>query len=314
MEDHKLKIFCTVADTKSFSKASEIIHLTQPAVSLQIQAIEELFEAKLFDRSSSTVALTPAGEILYKYAREILGLYAAAERDIGEITGLVKGSISVGASTTIGNNLMPSVISDFKKAHPKIKIHLLVGNTKQIVELLCGGNISIGLVEGEVAKYKITVEKLITDELSLIVSPNHPWAKKKEVSMQELTSEPFIFREDGSGTRQMIEKFLSTYGITPHGMNISAVMGSTESIKDGVENGIGVSIVSRWTVRKELKYGGVKTVRFKEGPMLRDFSLIYQKNAINSYATDEFLDYLRKYPYANLLPPASKRNAGPTTV
>ena len=108
MDDHKLKVFCTVAETKSFSKTSEIIHLTQPAVSLQIQALEEIYETKLFDRSSSTVALTPSGEILYKYAKEILNLYASAEKVIGEITGLVKGSISIGASSTIGNYLLPA--------------------------------------------------------------------------------------------------------------------------------------------------------------------------------------------------------------
>ena len=103
MEDHKLKVFCTVAETKSFSKASEIIHLTQPAVSLLVQAIEETYETKLFDRASNTVTLTPAGEMLYRYAKEILNLYAAAEKNIGEIIGFVKGSISVGASSTIGN-------------------------------------------------------------------------------------------------------------------------------------------------------------------------------------------------------------------
>ena len=110
MEDHKLKVFCTVAETKSFSKTSEIIHLTQPAVSLQIQALEEIYETKLFDRSSSTVTLTPAGEVLYKYAKEILSLYANAEKVIGELTGLVKGSISIGASSTIGNHVLPVLV------------------------------------------------------------------------------------------------------------------------------------------------------------------------------------------------------------
>ena len=181
MEDHKLKVFCTVAETKSFSKASEIIHLTQPAVSLQIQALEELYETKIFDRSSNTVVLTPAGEILYRYAKEILSLYAAASKDIGELTGLVKGSISVGASTTIGNHVLPSVIADFKKTHPKIKVHLLVGNTKRIIELLNSGNVDVGLAEGDVTKQKLIVERLIQDELAVIVSSLHPWAKKKEV-------------------------------------------------------------------------------------------------------------------------------------
>jgi DNA-binding transcriptional LysR family regulator len=301
MDDHKLKVFCTVAETRSFSKTSEIIHLTQPAVSLQIQALEEIYETKLFDRSSSTVTLTPAGEILYKYAKEILGLYANVEKVIGEITGLVKGSISIGASSTIGNYLLPGVITDFKKAHLKIKIHLLVGNTKRVVEMLNSGSIDIGLVEGEVSRQKMVVEKLIPDELLLIVPSHHPWAKRKDVPISELTKEPFIFREGGSGTRQMIEMFLSKYGITPNNMKVAMVLGSTEAIKEAVENGLGVSILSRWAVRKEIKYGSLHLVRVKEEKVNRDFSLIVNKNSVSSHAVDEFLTYLRSYPFNKLL-------------
>ncbi|MDP2277416.1 MAG: selenium metabolism-associated LysR family transcriptional regulator [Nitrospirota bacterium] len=301
MEDHKLRVFCTVAETKSFSKASEIIHLTQPAVSLLVQAIEETYETKLFDRASNTVTLTPSGEILYKYAKEILNLYAAAEKNIGEITGFVKGSISVGASSTIGNYLLPGVIADFRKTHPKIKVHLLVGNTKRVVELLNAGNIDIGLVEGDVARQKMVVDKLVADELALIVPPLHPLAKKRNVSIFEITKEPFIFREEGSGTRQVIEKYLGKYSITPQNMMISLVLGSTEAIKESVENGMGLAIVSRWAVRKEIKYGTLKPLSFKEEKMLRDFSLIFQKKAISSHAVDEFLSYLKAYPFDNLL-------------
>lgn len=302
MEDHKLKVFCTVAETKSFSKTSEIIHLTQPAVSLQIQALEEIYETKLFDRSSSTVTLTPAGEVLYKYAKEILSLYANAEKVIGELTGLVKGSISIGASSTLGNYLLPAVITDFKKTHPKIKVHLLVGNTKRVVELLNSGNIDLGLVEGEVTRQKMIVEKLIADELVLIVPAHHPWAKKKEVSISELTKEPFIFREGGSGTRQMIEKFLANHGIAPQDLKISMVLGSTEAIKEAVENGLGVSIVSRWAARKENRYGTLSLLKIKEQKMMRDFSLITNKSAVSSHAVDEFLTYLKAYPFSKLLP------------
>ncbi len=301
MEDHKLKVFCTVAETKSFSKASEIIHLTQPAVSLLVQAIEEIYETKLFDRASNTVTLTPAGEMLYKYAKEILNLYAAAEKNIGEITGFVKGSISLGASSTIGNYLLPGVIADFRKTHPKIKVHLLVGNTKRIVELLNAGNIDIGLVEGDVARQKMVVEKLIADELVLIVSPLHPWAKKKNISVVEIAKEPFIFREEGSGTRQVIEKYLGKYRITPQDMMTSLVLGSTEAIKESVEGTMGIAIVSRWAIRKEMRYGTLKPLSFKEEKMLREFSMIFQKNAISSHAVDEFLSYLKSYPFERLL-------------
>lgn len=301
MDDHKLKVFCTVAETKSFSKTSEIIHLTQPAVSLQIQALEEVYETKLFDRSSSTVTLTPAGELLYTYAKEIRSLYAAVEKEIGEITRIVKGSISVGASSTIGNYLLPGVITDFKKTHLKIKVHMLVGNTKKVVELLNSGNIDLGLVEGEVSRQKMNVERLTPDELLLIVPSHHPWAKKKEISISELAKEPFILREAGSGTRQMIEKFLAKHGIAPQDLKISMVLGSTEAIKGAVENGLGVSIISRWTARKESKYGTLHILRIKEDKVMREFSLITNKHAVSSHAVDEFLTYLKAYPFEKLL-------------
>lgn len=299
MYDYKLKAFCTVAETKSFSKASEIIHLTQPAISLQIQALEELYETKLFDRSNN--ALTPAGEILYKYAKQILALYSSAEKEIGEFTGFVKGSISLGASTTIGNYLLPRVIADFKKTRPKIKIHLLVGNTKRIVELLTAGNIDLGLVEGEVLRQKISVEKLIDDELCLTVPPQHLLAKKKYASILEINKEPFILREEGSGTRQVIEKYLSKHGITTQDMTISMVSGSTESIKNMIEGEMGVSIVSRWAAIKEVRFGTLKLLSFKEEKMMREFTLISQKYSVPSYAAEEFLNYLKNYPYYNFI-------------
>jgi DNA-binding transcriptional LysR family regulator len=301
MEDHKLKVFCTVAETKSFSKTSEIIHLTQPAVSLQIQALEEVYETKLFDRSSSTVSLTPAGEVLYKYAKEILALYATAEKVIGKLIGLVKGSITIGAGSNIGNYLLPSVITDFKNTHPKIKIHLQVGNTKRVVELLNSGTIDLGLVEGDVVRQKMIVKRLISDELLVIVAPHHPWAKKKEVSISDLTNEPFIFREAGSGTRQVIEKYLARHGVTPHDMKISVVLGSTEAIKDAVESGLGVSIISRWAARKESKYGTLRLLSLREEKLVRDFSLVINKNSVSSNALDEFLTFLNAYAFDKLL-------------
>lgn len=301
MEDHKLKVFCTVAETRSFSKTSEIIHLTQPAVSLQIQSLEEVYETKLFDRSSSSINFTPAGEILYRYAKDILALYAEAEKEIGKITGLIKGSITIGASTTIGNYVIPSVIADFKKNHLKIKINVLIGNTRRVVDMLNSGVIDLGLVEGETSRHKLKTEPIISDELCFIVPSFHPWSRKKIISILDVTKEPFIIREEGSGTRQMIEKYLTSHGINISDMRIALVLGSTESIKEAVENGIGISIISKWAARKEAKYGSLKMVTPREDKIIRNFSLIMQKNAVFSHAVDEFLAYLKAYPYDNLL-------------
>ena len=301
MDDHKLKVFCTVAETKSFSKASEIIRLTQPAVSLQIQALEEIYGTKLFNRSGCIITLTPAGEVLYKYAKEINTLYTAAEKELGAFTGQVKGVVTIGASSTIGNYVLPAVIAEFRKKYPKVAVHLLTANTKTIVDYLNAGGIDIALVEGEVKKQKLIVEKLIPDEMVLIMHPLHPWARKSNVSIFDVAKEPFIFREEGSGTRQMIEKYLIKHGISPQSIKIVFIMGSTESIKSAVEEGLGVSIVSKWAAKKEIRYGTLKTASLKEDRFMRDFSLLYRKAKDTSFTLDKFLTFLKKYPFDNQL-------------
>ncbi len=300
MEDHKLKVFCTVAETKSFSKASEIIRLTQPAVSLQIQALEEIYGTKLFNRSGCIITLTKAGEMLYKFAKEINELYSSAEKEIGGVTGLVKGVVSVGASSTIGNYVLPSVIADFKRKYPKVGVHIHIGNTKNVIEFLNAASIDVGIVEGDVKKQKLEVEKLIPDEMMLIMSPLHPWAKKNSISIMDLTKEPFILREEGSGTRQMIEKHFAKYGIGPHNIKVAFVMGSTEAIKGTVEEGLGVSILSRWAIKKEVRFGSIKATTFKEQKIVRDFSLIYRKPGHYSHVLDKFLGFLKNYSYDKL--------------
>ena len=301
MEDHKLKVFCTVAETKSFSKTSQIIHLTQPAVSLQIQALEELYETKLFDRSSSSINLTSAGEVLYNYSKNILAQYAELEKEIGKITGLIKGSLTIGASTTIGNYLLPSIVANFKKTHPKIKINILIGNTNRVLDLLNAGVVEFGLVEGETTRSKIKVEALLTDELVFILPAMHHLSKKKSISILEIMKEPFIIREEGSGTRQVIEKYLALHGIKVSDMHIVLVLGGTEAIKEAVERGMGVSIISRWAARKELQFGTLKYITAKEDLILRDFSLVVPKNGVFSHAVDEFLSYLKVYSFEMLL-------------
>ena len=301
MDDHKLKVFCIVAETKSFSRASEIIRLTQPAVSLQIQALEEMYGTKLFNRSGCVITLTQAGEMLYKYAKEISTLYSAADKEIGGVTGLVKGIISVGASSTIGNYVLPSVIADFKRKFPKVGVHLHVGNSKNVVDFINSGSVDVGLVEGEVNKQKLIVEKLIADEMVFIMSPYHSLAKKTSISIMELSKEALIFREEGSGTRQAIEKYLSKHGMSQQNLKISLIMGSTESIKTAVEEGLGTSILSKWAARKEVRYGSLKTAVFKEDKFVRDFSVVFKKSKEPSHTIEQFTGFLRRYPFNKLL-------------
>lgn len=301
MQDYKLKVFCAVAETGSFSKASKLVNLTQPAVSLQIQALEELYEAALFERTGKIITLTSAGKLLYKYAQDILNLYSTVEKEINNLTGLSKGNLQVGASSTIGNYLLPTVIIAFRKKYPKIDVNLLVSNTKGIVEMLNSGNVDIGLVEGDVSRQSLEIEKLLDDELVLIMSPDHPWVKRKNISISELITQPVIMREDGSGTRQMIEKHLINNKISLSDLKISLVLGSTEAIKTAVEHGMGVSILSNWTVKKEAQFGTIKTNSFKDLQLTRSFSIIFHKRGSLSSTAKEFLEFLRIFPFQNII-------------
>lgn len=295
--DIKLKLFCAVAETRSFSKTSKIVHLSQPAVSLQIQALEEFFETKLFDRSGGEITLTAAGELLYHQARHILDHYTDVEKEMRKISGAIKGGFTLGASTSIGNHVLPRVIIAFKKEHPKVKISMRVGNTRRIEELLKSGFIDFGLVAGECMGGKLKRETIMTDDLVLIVSREHPWAKKKVVSILDILREPFILREEGSGTRQKIEEYFASHGISIDDMHIALVLGSTASIKEAVEGGVGVSIVSKWAVQREAADGRLKLVTFREGNIQRDLSLIVPSRGHLSHVIDEFLIQVKKYPY-----------------
>ncbi len=295
--DIKLKVFCTVAETKSFTRTSKIVHLSQPAVTLQIQSLEEFFETKLFDKTGKQINLTPSGKILYEHAKHIMGHYNDVVKEINKLTGTMKGAVTLGASTTLGNYILPHIITDFKRIHPKIKIKLRIGNTERIEDLMHSGFADFGFVEGKTSRTSTKTEKVISDQLTLVVHPKHPLTKKRSVSVLELTREPFILREQGSGTRQQIEEFMDHHGINIQDIHVGLIMGSTESIKASVEAGNGIAILSRWAVRKEVEDGRLKTVNLREGGITRELSLIYSKKHHLSHADRELILFIKNYAY-----------------
>ncbi len=295
--DIKLKVFCTVAERGSFTKASRIVHLSQPAVSLQIQSLEEFFETKLFDKTGNQVNLTAAGKILYEHAKHIMGHYNEVTKEINKLTGKMKGAVALGASTTLGNYILPQIITEFKKIYPKIKIKLRIGNAARIEDLLQSGFINFGVIEGKTSRSTTKTEQLTSDRLTLVVHPKHILARKRAVSILDVAREPFILREQGSGTRQNIEKFLDKHGLNVNDLHVALIMGSTESIKSAVEAGTGIAILSRWAVRKEVEDGRLKTVNFKEGSFTRDLMLIFSKKPLLSHADKELLLFIKNFDY-----------------
>ena len=294
MADRRLQVFRTVAKLLSFTKAAETLHMTQPAVTFQVRQLEEHFNTRLFDRTHNRVTLTEAGRRCYEYAEQIFELYAEMDNFVKELTSDVSGTLTLGASTTIAEYMLPSLLSGFTKKFPEIQLRLKVSNTEGIVSMIENSMIDLGIVEGPVTNKNLLVEVCRVDHLVVIVPPGHELAKRASISMEELMHFPFIGREEGSGTRDVIMAHMTRMGLDRNNLNVCMELGSPESIKGAVEAGMGVSIVSGATIEKELKLKVLNTLDL-DPQLEREFSFVRQRQKFRLRAMDELLDYARGY-------------------
>ena len=294
MADRRLQVFHTVARLLSFTKAAETLHMTQPAVTFQVRQLEEYFDTRLFDRTHNKISLTEAGTVAYGYADKIAMLYGEMENAVFELTGAVGGSLIIGASTTISEYMLPALLCDFKLKHPQVNIHLRVANTDGIVRMVEGNDIDLGIVEAPVTNRNLVVETCRVDELVAIVPPDHDLAQRQVVDLRTCLNYPFVCREPGSGTREVIEECLAAANIDQATMNVCMELGSPESVKGAVEAGMGVSIISRLTVGKELALNRLVAIRLT--PRLqRSFFFVRQRQKFRQRVMDELLDFARDY-------------------
>lgn len=294
MSDRRLQVFHTVAGALSFTRAAEILHMTQPAVTHQVRQLEEELNARLFDRSNNRINLTEAGEQVLGYADRILGLYGEMSESIKALTGDHAGLVTIGASTTIAEYMLPGLLGDFRKHFADVQICLRVANTDNIVSLVADNTIDLGVVEGDVDNQLLRVERCQQDELQLILPPGHPLAEHSSVDPLAITSYPFIHREDGSGTRSVVERYLSENGVDDHSLNRPFELGSTEAIKGAVQAGMGVSIVSGATVTRELALGQL-LARPLNPPLLRPLFFVRQRQKFRTHLMDELFQFARQY-------------------
>lgn len=293
MADRRLKIFHTVARLLNFTKAAEELHMTQPAVTFQIRQLEEQFNTRLFDRTHNKVTLTDVGEKVFAYAERILQLYEDMTLSITEMTGDVSGGVSLGASTTIAEYMLPLLIGEFKSKFPDVMISLKESNTEDIVNMVENNIIDMGIVEGAVSNKNLIVEECRRDQLVLIVSNSHPLANAESVTVNDIVQYPFISREQGSGTQDVITKYVELHG-TNEQLNICFELSSPEAIKGAVEANMGVSIVSQATIVKELKLGTLAAVTLSP-PLERPFSFVRQRYKFKSRAADELLTFAQDF-------------------
>lgn len=294
MSDRRLQVFHAVARLLSFTKAAEVLYMTQPAVTFQIRQLEEQFDTRLFDRAHNRVSLTEAGHVAFEYSEVLFEKYSEMENAIREITGNISGSLTLGASTTISEYMLPSLLGDFNKKNPEVLLKLHVSNTEGIVSMVENNVIDLGVVEGPVTNKNLLVEVCRKDDLVVVVPGDHALADKKSLTVKEMLDYPFICREEGSGTREVIVEHLKSEGLGKHALKACLELGSPEAVKGAVEAGMGISILSSVSISKELKLGLLKAIPL-DPPLSREFSFVRQRQKFRVRTMEELLDFARNY-------------------
>ena len=293
MDIHRLMVFCKVIDLQSFTRAAEAVSLSQPTVSEHIRALEESLGEKLVDRLGRETLPTPAGKVLYRYAREIIQLRDKAVQAIGKFKGNLSGSLHVGASTIPGTYILPRLVGNFKTSYPEIQITLKIGSSGEIVQKLLNGHVEFGMIGARWDEKRVSLEEVYSDELVLAVYKGHPWEGRESVELNELAGMPFVMRERSSGTRMVMAQALDAAGFAPSLLNVVAEMGSTEAIREAVKARIGISIISSYAVKEDVERNSLYVVPLKRICIRRPFFLAQRKNRELSPLCSAFLEHLR---------------------
>jgi DNA-binding transcriptional LysR family regulator len=291
---HQLHIFYTVAEKGSFSTAAQVLHMTQPAVTMQVQALEEHFGTKVFHRTTKKIELTDAGRALLPFARHSVELILETEKEMSRFTHRLKGKMELGASLTVGEYILPRILGPFNKEFPDITVSMKVMNTTQIVEEVLAHNLTFGLVEAPVEHPDIRTEPVLNDELLLVLPAGHKLLEREAIRPADLEPYPFILREPGSGTRLVMEEAWKQTATGAPRLNIAMELGSTGAIKSAVEANLGLSILSVSSVRHETALGILQTRRVEGIRFTRSFYSVYLKSTLLPLPAVTFLTFLRE--------------------
>ncbi len=285
MDLERLNTFCLVVEKESFSQAAELVSRSQPAISQQMTALEEYYGARLFDRGARGVALTEAGQILYQYARQLLRLHGEAQEALDGFKGLKRGQLTVGAAGTIAQYFLPRPLGAFRQRHPHVVISLIEADTDELCQGLRDRKIHLAFVEEELTSEGLIVTPFFTDELVLAVNKKHLWTMRPSVPLAEVAKEPFICHDPENPLQRFIEEAFDAAGIDH--INRFLTFGSTEAVKAGVESGLGVSILSLYTIAKERAIGTIAVVPIEEGAISRELTMLSVPGRYQSPATQE---------------------------
>jgi DNA-binding transcriptional LysR family regulator len=294
MDLWQLNIFCKVVELKGFSKAGQAVHLSQPTISSHIKDLETHFGCQLIDRLGKEAVPTKAGELLYDYARRMIALRDETETALSEFQGKIKGRLVIGGSTIPGGYILPRLVGAFTNKHPGVTVSLIIGDTEKIIAETIAGALELGIVGAASSDKRIVQERLLNDTMRLIVPADHKLAKKKRLSLQMLFKEPFVIREQGSGTLRSITLSLMEKGYSSQDLNIIAEMGSTAAIIQGIKGNVGVSILSTIAVAEELQAGTLKALPIQSLNLERSFYLTRHQHRSASPLCKAFISFLKQ--------------------
>lgn len=287
---NRLRLFLAVVEHGGVRKAAEAIFISQPAVSQSIQALEAELGLDLLERVGRQVRPTEAGLLLAEHGRRIFAEVLEARRALDELKGIARGHLSLGASTTIGIYILPDALGTFHQRYPEIALSLNVANTQDILEQLLEARLDIAFVEGSVAQPGLLSAPFLEDELVLIVATDHPLTRHSPVSREDLADTPFLMREAGSGTREVVEQALAEWEVVP---NVMMELGHTEAIKNAVAAGLGISILSRMTVARDVADDRLAILPMAAGRIRRNLLAVQRSSGFLAPATRAFLGQIQ---------------------
>lgn len=286
MELWQLEVFTAVAEEKSFSRAGHRLSRTQPAISSTIKQLEEELGEPLFHRLGKTVKLTAVGELLTDYAKRMLRLREEALLAAGELRGLTRGKLRLGANETTCLYVLPEVLAAFKQAYPQVQVDIQRAITRSITERVMDGALDFGIVTLPIKNSQLETITIHHDEMALIVAPAHALASKRSVKMADLEDEPFILHKIGTTTRERLVKHFSDGGVK---MKVTMELASIETIKRFVSIGMGISIVPRLCIDREIRDGSLAALPIRDARFQRKLGVIYNRDRYQSQAARAFL-------------------------
>lgn len=290
-----LKTYVRVVETQNLSRTADEFGLSQPAITKQIQALEDKYGVLLLERSGRRLKTTEAGDTLYNFAKEIIKYMDKTDKAMEEVSESRRGSLCIGASTIPGQYIIPPLLKNFKDKFPNVSISLDIGDTEKIFTKIIERELDIGFVGGWINNRKVEGFKWLEDKLVVIVPENHKLAINEEVEVTDLATEKWIFREKGSGTQRAVEELLLAHGIKKDELNIYIEAGSTEAALAMVESGVGISIMSDWAIKKIDTRRKIKALKINSSNAQRSIYIIFPRQKARRKSVNSFLEFIRNF-------------------